>query len=224
MSHHLDDSLLLQHRLLAVLVVLSKSQLRIDGVVREAQRCNGEKHWLVARHTQVHTSGGRPPRVKARGVQFGMVPPTAAPHCRRNIAFSGRIPLPRRVAEWSTNSGTPSLDQQGLACAIYALALFGQLGGRESSHTCQALPENGSYFQIIDFVFHIGHVVCASVHTNTRRKRGCGVMQHSALIHAVRLVCLGSPSISAHCMVQTPYRWPHLNSMLGRTVPEDACH
>ena len=75
MSHHLDDSLLLQHRLLAVLVVLSKSQLRIDGVVREAQRCNGEKHWLVARHTQVHTSGGRPPRVKARGVQFGMVPP-----------------------------------------------------------------------------------------------------------------------------------------------------
>jgi len=37
-----------EHRLLAVLVVLSKSQLRIDGVVREAQRCNGEKHWLVA--------------------------------------------------------------------------------------------------------------------------------------------------------------------------------
>ena len=61
---------------------------------------------------------------------------TAAPDCRRNIAFSGRIPLPRRVAEWSTNSGTPSLDQQGLACAIYALALFGQLGGRERSHTC----------------------------------------------------------------------------------------
>ena len=58
------------------------------------------------------------------------------PAARRNIAFSGRIPLPRRVAEWSTNSGTPSLDQQGLACAIYALALFGQLGGRERSHTC----------------------------------------------------------------------------------------
>ena len=44
--------------------------------------------------------------------------------------------LPRRVAEWSTNSGTPSLDQEGLACAIYALALFGQLGGRERWHTC----------------------------------------------------------------------------------------
>ena len=96
------------------------------------------------------------------------------------------------------------LDQQGLACAIYALALFGQLGGRESSHTCQALPENGSYFQIIDFVFHIGHVVCASVHTNTRWKHGCSVMQRSALIHDVQLVCLGSPAVSAHCMVQSP--------------------
>ena len=40
-----------------------------------------------------------------------------------------------RVAQWSTNPGTPSLDQQGLACAIYALALSCQVGGRESSHT-----------------------------------------------------------------------------------------
>ena len=48
-----------ENRRLAVLVVLSKSQLRIDGVVREAQRCNGEKHWLVARRE----IADRPPRV-----------------------------------------------------------------------------------------------------------------------------------------------------------------
>ena len=35
-----------ENRRLAVVVVLSKSQLRIDGVVREAQRCHGEKHCL----------------------------------------------------------------------------------------------------------------------------------------------------------------------------------
>ena len=48
---------------------------------------------------------------------------------------NGQIPLTRRVAEWSPNPGTPSLDKQGLACAIYALALSCQVGGRESSHT-----------------------------------------------------------------------------------------
>ena len=56
--------------------------------------------------------------------------------CHRQHRQKGHISLTRRVAEWSPNPGTSSLDQHSLACAIYALALFGQLGGRERSHTC----------------------------------------------------------------------------------------
>ena len=135
--------------------------------------------------------------------------------------WQGRNGLDR--AEWVATHGASGSSVPRLAgrdSRRRGISLLDSWEAAKSSHTCQAPPENGSYFQIIDVVFHIGHVVCASVHTNTRRKHGCGVMQHSALIHAVRLVCLGSPSVSAHCMVQSPYRWPHLNSTLGRTVPE----
>jgi hypothetical protein len=44
-----ESSLASTPRTSAVLVVLSPGQLRIDDVLREPQRCNGEKHWLGAR-------------------------------------------------------------------------------------------------------------------------------------------------------------------------------